>query len=917
MPKRFIVVDPSFTAHDGDRWNYAVNLAQAARELGYEYVLLTNRRAPDIRAALDFRIDERRVFTHTFFNHDKVYERHRAAQTDPARKVANERLMERTGALERAKSSAWERGDRLAVERLQRRITRLERRAFWLDRFRGLLRGETADLAKPFNRDDFAIALARELRRLQPGSDDRLFFHTTTYGMLESLAEVTAALDHPAPFDTQAYFLFHFGAEADDARTFLDRYYSYSAYGSIADRLAVGSPFSHLHFLATSPILRDEAERIIGAPVGEWYGLTDFQHLYRELGDPASIRARRHAVAEDIRRGELRFVARAADLDPGRARAISRACHLVQHRGNVVRLRILYHIGSLSRLRALLAEIDFPNLELVDADDNLTYIREISEAALVLLPYHKGRYEKRISAVLHDCAVLGVAAVVPADTALADWHFAARFLFDTEEDFLGATLNAVRYLQRFPDWPLHKADDLAPMNAVQRLLDASPVPSLERHGPTRIANVVMPLWGRVGSSFAMEGQVRYLLSRGFFVNQVFLLDKPVDLLASTEYFWRMLRENSRHMRGCVQRIGYWPEAEGTHGRESTTYRKAGAFMQYLLRIGRNRTDDPGFDAALRKAEISVVNHVFHSEWAFRKTGGKRVLETHDIQSYQMEAWPLLNEETGSPDSIQAMLKDEFTTVGKFDFVVNVSPEENRILSLANSRSTLITPYLPVAEPSRKYKAVWEMAWAENMHESLRVLDRFDLLIAADSHPANRESTIWFLREVFAPYLSDEHVSVALVGRICDPVFAHVGSLPHLYYLGFVDDLEAVKSLSRMAVLPDRRGTGISIKSLEAFASGMPFVGTSVAYRGLRDRLPRALRPYDSAPEMAGEILRALRDSARLEELSVLARECYAAVAGADQFDSAWDQVLSQVGIAAKDRKQEHRCALPESSPADA
>jgi hypothetical protein len=364
MKPRFVLVDPSFTERDGDRWHYAVASAAAAQERGFDFVILSNRNAPSIRGVLPFEIDERRIFDYAFWEHARISGRHlKLAQTDADIRW-NRRLTEDIGRIDKQIETVRSRGDigsKLALESLQNM-------RMWSARLRGLirrLRVRSTGVPRPFNRDQFAEALARALRSLALRKGDQVFCHMTTYGMLESLAEVTLALGSAAPIDATADFIFHFGADASDASTFLDRYGSYSAYGSIAERLAVGSPFRRMRFLATCPELQEEAERIIGAPVGRWHGLVDTQGLQRIFGSVEDIAALRSRMMEEFAAGRATIVVRAADLDAEKARAVSRACHLVQHRGRVVHLKLLHAKKSLPKLRDLLAAIDFPNLDLV------------------------------------------------------------------------------------------------------------------------------------------------------------------------------------------------------------------------------------------------------------------------------------------------------------------------------------------------------------------------------------------------------------------------------------------------------------------------------------------------------------------------------------------------------------------------
>jgi len=372
-------------SHEEDRWQYAVDLAKSAHQKGYEFIILAHENAPQIQSVLDFNIVQKNIFKYTFYGHDKIYSRHWNDRHVQARRDRNARLHERVRTLEAQRDRAWETGDSIGAALAERRIARTRGLAIARDRIAGWLSGGTRNTVRPFNRDDFAIALAKELAEFRPSQDDMLFFHTMSYGMMESLAEVTACLGHQEPFDTKAYFLFHFGAEASDARTFLDRYHSYSAYGSIGDRLRVASPFSRMYFLATSEVLQSEASEILNAPVGLWHGLVNEQQFERVLGGYEAITNGRIAVERALAGGNVRIVARVADLDSEKARALARACHLIQHRGYAVELRVIYHAGIMTRLRDVVRALDFPNVSYVNTDKNDDYLKEISQANLVVL----------------------------------------------------------------------------------------------------------------------------------------------------------------------------------------------------------------------------------------------------------------------------------------------------------------------------------------------------------------------------------------------------------------------------------------------------------------------------------------------------------------------------------------------------
>lgn len=905
---RFILIDPSFDGASGDKWQYAVTFAKSALRAGYEFVLLSAKSSPTIcdtvQRVIGEPIEEHRIFDYTFYDHGKIVSR----QSDTASRLAARRdsvtlraaLSEIEGRIDRAKGQ----GD-LGLARYWERVKDAEVRAA-ARRAGARFKEEKVGAATfgPFNRDDFALAMADHFSKHPPRHGDRLFFHTITPGMLESFTELTMLLGLETPLDVDAYCLFHFGGDAPDARTFIDRYHSFSHMKSLGDRLRSGSPFRRLHFVATNRALADECEQMLSLPVRLFEGLTDCDAYFAANGGEHETEKTRRRVAQVVRDEGLFSVSiRAGDASPEVLAAIKNSALLVERFGIRIELRILYTIQTAQRLRAILVDAgDFP-IRYIPVDDNDKYIQELTNTNLMVLSYERDRYVKRVSAVLHDCAVLGTSCLVPRGTTLADARdYASIYAYSDTDDIAGLILRAARDITG-DDHALKLARrEVArkryASDVVNRLVLASPFPSLdvEKRGP--IAVVVMPAWGRCGSSYAMEGQIRFLLRSGFFVVQLFVLDKASDIWEGTPFFWSILQQNSQYVRGSIQRLAFSDRSEVAALQDDDAYLSLGAFDQFQRRLSIAGFHDPQVSLFLKIASLTIVNHVFHTEFAFRHVGGPKVLETHDIQSYQMHTWPLINARDQRPDSLADLLKDELAAVARYDHVVNVAPEEHAMLSIANRQSTLVTPYLPadrLMDPGR-FASVADMAAATGMDSSYQFVDRFDLLLIGDSHPANVEAGAWLLDQVFRPYLAPRGVRLAIVGRLSDALHDRYGGIGGVFYAGFVANLEAVRELSDVCLLPDQRGTGISIKTLEALEKGMPFVATSVALRGIADRLPPEVMTFEDPSAFAEEALRLLDDREARAISGALARRSYEAVASEQVFFRHWSEILATLQI---------------------
>jgi glycosyltransferase involved in cell wall biosynthesis len=135
----------------------------------------------------------------------------------------------------------------------------------------------------------------------------------------------------------------------------------------------------------------------------------------------------------------------------------------------------------------------------------------------------------------------------------------------------------------------------------------------------------------------------------------------------------------------------------------------------------------------------------------------------------------------------------------------------------------------------------------------------DIVLVASNNSANVESVVWFLREVFG------RAGLPRV-RIVGSVDAGVRSRePALYgavepcFVGRVQDPAAVYAAARLVLLPTISGHGLSIKTVEALASGLPLIATSHAFRGMRAD-PGAFANVTIADDAEG-FAKALREAA--------------------------------------------------------
>jgi len=147
-----------------------------------------------------------------------------------------------------------------------------------------------------------------------------------------------------------------------------------------------------------------------------------------------------------------------------------------------------------------------------------------------------------------------------------------------------------------------------------------------------------------------------------------------------------------------------------------------------------------------------------------------------------------------------------------------------------------------------------------------------LFLGSFRHAPNQVALDWFTRRVL-PLVLEQLPQARLLVAGSDPPPRHGFPGPEnaVELLGFVEDIQPLFASCALFICPIRSGSGVRVKLLEAFASGIPVVSTYLGAEGLARTDGEFCGLADDEAGFADRVVAALRDSAAAAAMAGRAR----------------------------------------------
>ncbi len=176
-----------------------------------------------------------------------------------------------------------------------------------------------------------------------------------------------------------------------------------------------------------------------------------------------------------------------------------------------------------------------------------------------------------------------------------------------------------------------------------------------------------------------------------------------------------------------------------------------------------------------------------------------------------------------------------------------------------------------------------------------------LFLGSFRHEPNTIALDWLVNEVLPRIVARRpQARLIVVGSDAPPRHPYADRAPAIEIRGFVEDIREPLSRYAVFVCPIRSGSGVRVKLLEAFASGMPVVSTAIGAEGLARQDAEFCLLADEPEAFAAKVLQLFDDSEGSAAMCARARL---------EVESNWDTAAITARLV-----QSYREAIAEKDP---
>ncbi len=418
-------------------------------------------------------------------------------------------------------------------------------------------------------------------------------------------------------------------------------------------------------------------------------------------------------------------------------------------------------------------------------------------------------------------------------------------------------------------------------------------------GPVPVALIVGMPWFRSGTANVMQSQVKYFKDLG--LRTIFAcvprFTEDFSTPSRITNLYRLagdLEADEVHFADCLPHKVF-PEVSLRQKLMDRLFRKRDNALETAFKLAAHSEIPPQLKRNLRNESfhVIIVNHVYAMPFALRivnflRKQGKSVpvvSVTHDVQTLILLDNNLIrgvsNEET-----LEELdeLETELEFLGHSDALIHVGDFDQQFFGrkLPGIPQTTVYPFVaPIPLPP--------LAHERNGDDGF--------IFVGTAHIANVKAMEWFFVNVW-PLLDGTPPKIRIFGGVSaefNRLFPDLYARHRSLFNGKVDDLATIYAGATAVLAPMVSGRGISVKTIEAAATGKPIVGMPHAFRGIsRDIVEDCgIEIANNAVEFAQLMKRALADP---QPMAVASRKLHERLFQHEAFTDAMDGAMASAGV---------------------
>ena len=256
----------------------------------------------------------------------------------------------------------------------------------------------------------------------------------------------------------------------------------------------------------------------------------------------------------------------------------------------------------------------------------------------------------------------------------------------------------------------------------------------------------------------------------------------------------------------------------------------------------------------------IIEYIWHSDLISRLDASRQhlILDTHDIYHRRVEDYRRFGL---APDKTITR-EQELAIFARFDYLMAIQNVEFNYLERAFPGRAILAMH-----PVRPHPDIYQDRLSRRADG-----DRLTIVYFASYGDANLDAIHWFAESVWSDELA-ERFSLEIHGAICASVqIVEKG----IRVCGRSPTIAAVYRNADIAINPQRFGSGLKIKTIEALSYGVPVVTTAVGAEGLEALDGKALLCGDEAEALRSQLKKLentdLRQSLSAHALQFAARQ---------------------------------------------